>query len=144
MLPPVILILALAITVIAAIVGLCRGFKRYYPTLVVIVSSGVVALVATLILKKTMSPALSELAHMLMEDLFESDVMAEIMSAMPTAAGFVDALPAALAAPFAFAVLFCVVLTFAEITRAITAAIIRRSRKKIRRGGKEAIRRACS
>ena len=39
MLPPVILILALVFAVIAAIVGVCRGFKRYYPSLAVIVGS---------------------------------------------------------------------------------------------------------
>lgn len=130
MLPPVILIIALVFAVIAAIVGVCRGFKRYYPSLAVIVGSGVVAFAATLILKKTAGPALSELVRTLMADLFESDVMATVMETMPTAAGFVDALPAALAAPFVFAVLYCVVLTIAEITRAITTAIIRSSRKK--------------
>ena len=131
MLPPVILILALVFAVIAAIVGVCRGFKRYYPSLAVIVGSGVVAYAATLILKKTAGPALSELVRTLMADLFESEVMATVMETMPTAAGFVDALPAALAAPFVFAVLYCVVLTLAEITRAITTAIIKRSRKNI-------------
>ena len=130
MLPPVILILALIITLITALVGLGRGFKRFYPSLVVIGASAVVALIVTLIMKNTIAQVAAEVIRQLIESGEEAAVIGELTAAMPTAAAFIESLPAALAAPFVFAVVFGIVVVLADIVRAIVTAIIRGGKKK--------------
>ena len=125
MLPPVLLILALVFVLITAICAVVRGFKRFYPTLIVIAASVPAALVITLILKGSMSAAVSELLHRLLEDVYESGAVETMLDTMPTAASFVEALPAALTAPFIFSVCYALILIVAEIVRAIVTSIVR-------------------
>ena len=130
MLPPVILILALVITLITAIVGLCKGFKRFYPSLAVIAGSAVVALIVTLITKNTIAEIAAEVIRQLIESGEEAAILTDLTVAMPTAGDFINNAPAALAAPFVFAVIFGIVVVFADIVRAIVTAIIRGGKKR--------------
>ena len=130
MLPPVILILALVITLITAIVGLCKGFKRFYPSLAVIAGSAVVALIVTLITKNTIAQIAAEVIRQLIESGEEAAILTDLTVAMPTAGDFINNAPAALAAPFVFAVIFGIVVVFADIVRAIVTAIIRGGKKR--------------
>jgi len=126
MLPPILLLLALLCVIVVAIVGLVRGFKRFWPSLIVIAGSVAVALIATLALKGVIGSALGGLIQGLLNQALKPGVLDSIRESMPTVAALIDALPSALIAPILFGVSFCIIAIIAEIVRAIVTAIVRK------------------